>query len=272
MEGSNNKMEGSKNKREGSEIKRKDVQNKRKDIQNKIEDSRDKEKEFFRAGEITMSGSSRLAKTGLFRGFTGEEVEGVLGCLSARPVRYRKGEFVFHMGDTITSVGMVLEGSVQIIHEDAWGDRQVLARMGHGQLFGESYACAAGEPLMVSVVALEDSQVLFLDVKKMMTVCSSACRFHSRLIQNLLSIMAVRNLTLTAKIDHMGRRTIRDKVLSYLSWQSEKQGKRKFDIPFNRQQLADYLAVDRSALSAELSKMQKEGMIEFKRNHFCLSI
>ena len=235
-----------------------------------MENRREKDENGERTKALQLIGKAQLVKTALFRGLTEDEAEGVLGCLSARAVSYRKGEFVFRMGDFITSVGMVLDGSVQIIHEDAWGGCQVLARMGQGQLFGESYACAAGEPLMVSVIALEDSQILFLDVKKMLTVCSSACQFHSRLIQNLLSVMAARNLMLTAKIDHMGRRTIREKVLSYLSWQSEKQGSRNFEIPFNRQQLADYLAVDRSALSAELSKMQREGLIRYSRSHFNL--
>ena len=235
-----------------------------------VEKHRRNTREISKTTELQLIEAAQLTKTALFRGFTQEEAKGILGCLSARASSYRKGEFIFRMGDHIASVGMVLEGSVQIIREDAWGGCQVLAQMGRGQLFGESYACAAGEPLMVSVAALEDSRILFLDVKKMVTVCSSACQFHSRLIQNLLSIMAVRNLMLTAKIDHMGRRTIREKVLSYLSWQSEKEESRDFEIPFNRQQLADYLAVDRSALSAELSKMQREGIIRYSRSHFSL--
>lgn len=123
---------------------------------------------------------------------------------------------------------------------------------------------------MVSVMAEENTEVLFLEVGRLLTVCSIACRFHSRVIQNLLKVIAGRNLTLTTKIDHMSKKTIREKVLSYLSYQAEKQGKNRFEIPFNRQQLADYLAVDRSALSAELSKMQKEKLISYDRNHFIL--
>ena len=160
------------------------------------------------------------------------------------------------MGETTAAVGLVLSGSVHIIQEDFWGERQILNDCGEGQLFGESYACIQSEPLMVSVIAAEKSEVLFLDINKVMTVCSSACTFHSRLIRNLLSIIAGKNLMLTRKIDHMGRKTIREKVLAYLSFHATKQGSRTFEIPFNRQQLADYLSVDRSALSAELSKMQ----------------
>lgn len=206
----------------------------------------------------------------LFRGFTEEETESVLKCLSAVSRSYKKDEYIFRMGDTITTVGMVITGSVQVMREDYWGDRQIIAGIGAGQIFGESYACAVGEPLMVSVMAAENTEVMFLEVRKLLTVCSMACQFHSRVIQNLLTVIAGRNLTLTTKIDHMSKKTIREKVLSYLSYQAEKVGKGSFDIPFNRQQLADYLAVDRSALSAELSKMQKEKIISYDKNHFVL--
>lgn len=211
-----------------------------------------------------------LSDTSLFWGFSEEEIESVLKCLSAVNKTYRKDEYIFHMGDTVTSVGMVVAGSVQVIREDYWGNRQIIAGIGEGQLFGESYACASGEPLMVGVLAAENTEVLFLEVGRLLTVCPMACRFHSRVIQNLLTVIAGKNLALTAKMDHMSKKTIREKVLSYLSYQAEKQGKSMFEIPFNRQQMADYLAVDRSALSAELSKMQREGLISYDKNHFIL--
>lgn len=211
-----------------------------------------------------------LSNTSLFRGFTEEETKSVLKCLSAVQKSYKKEEYIFHMGDTITSVGLVLSGSVQVIRDDYWGNRQIMAGIGEGQIFGESYACAKGEPLMVGVIAAEHTQVMFLEVGKLLTVCSIACQYHSRLIQNLLTVIAGRNLTLTTKIDHMSKKTIREKVLSYLSYQAGKQGESRFEIPFNRQQLADYLAVDRSALSAELSRMRKEKLLLFDRNRFTL--
>lgn len=211
-----------------------------------------------------------LSHTSLFRGFTEEETDSVLKCLTAVSRSYKKEEYIFRMGDSITAVGMVLTGSVQIIRDDYWGNRQVIAGIGEGQLFGESYACAGRAPLMVGVTASENTEVLFLEIRKLLTVCPMACQFHSRIIQNLLTVIAGRNLTLTAKIDHISKKTIREKVLSYLSYQAEKQGTDSFDIFFNRQQMADYLAVDRSALSAELSKMQKENIISYHRNHFKL--
>lgn len=147
-----------------------------------------------------------FTETSLFWGFSEEEAESVLKCLSAVNKTYKKDEYIFRMGDTITSVGMVLTGSVQVIREDYWGNRQIIAVMGEGQLFGESYACAGGEPLMVSVMAEENTEVLFLEVGRLLTVCSMACRFHSRVIQNLLKVIAGRNLTLTTKIDHMSKK------------------------------------------------------------------
>ena len=155
--------------------------------------------------------------TSLFWGFSEEEAESVLKCLSAVNKTYKKDEYIFRMGDTITSVGMVLTGSVQVIREDYWGNRQIIAVMGEGQLFGESYACAGGEPLMVSVMAEENTEVLFLEVGRLLTVCSMACRFHSRVIQNLLKVIAGRNLTLTTKIDHMSKKTIREKEIGRAS-------------------------------------------------------
>lgn len=139
-----------------------------------------------------------------------------------------------------------------------------------GELFGEAYACMPGESLMVNVEAAEKCRILFLDIGKILNVCTPACSHHNRLIHNLLYIMAKKNLMLTRKIDHMGQRSIREKVMAYLSFESEKQKKKTFGIPFNRQQLADYLAVDRSALSAELSRMKKDGLIEFEKNIFTL--
>lgn len=192
----------------------------------------------------------------------------MLKCLSAVYKKYKKGEYIFRMGDMVTTVGFVLTGLVQIAQEDFWGNRQILGSAERGQLFGESYACVVSEPLMVSVVAEEETEVLLLDVKRILHTCSSSCEFHNKLIQNLLSIMAQKNLMLTRKIDHISKKTIREKVLSYLSYQAKRQGSSAFIIPFNRQQMADYLAVDRSALSAELSKMQKDGVISYERNHF----
>ena len=184
--------------------------------------------------------------------------------------QYEKGETILHSGEELRAVGLVLSGSVEIVRDDYKGDRQVMGRTGAGGLFGESYACAPGEPLMVAVEAAEKCRLLFLRVERLLTVCTSACAYHNRLIHNLLYLMAEKNRMLTRKIDHMGKRSIREKVLSYLDFEMERQKSSTIRIPYNRQQLADYLGTDRSALSAELSRMQKDGLFTYEKNEFTI--
>lgn len=209
-----------------------------------------------------------LSKTALFRGVTPQEVEGVLSCLGAKQHCFAKGEMICRTGDVVTCLGMVLSGSVLIESNDLWGNTTVLDSVEPGRIFAETYACALGEPLMVDVVAAEPTEVLFLNIDRVLKVCSNTCDYHNRLIRNLLSISAQKNLNLSRKIFHTAPKSIRGRLLSYLSDQAVQNGSSSFTIPFNRQQLADYLNVDRSALSNELSKMQKEGLLRVKRNDF----
>ncbi len=211
-----------------------------------------------------------LRKTPVFQGVAQEEAESVLHCLSARYESFKKGNFIYRTGDEITSLGIVLTGSIHIIKEDFWGNKSIISEMPAGGIFAETYACVNSHPMEVSVVAATDCTVVFLNVHKILSVCSSACSFHTRLIRNLLSALAVKNLMLTKKMEHMAKRTTRDKLLSYLSNESLNAGSSTFEIPFNRQQLADFLSVDRSAMSNELSKLRDEGIIEFNKNKFNL--
>ena len=211
-----------------------------------------------------------LKKSVLFCGIETREIEAMLNCLSAVKRTYEKGEFVWRNGDHVTSMGLVLTGSVHVIEEDFWGNRTILSECSESQIFGDAYACMPSVELGVSVVAAGKSEILFLDVQKVITVCTSACEFHTRLIRNLLSVLADKNLMLTQKIKHMAKRSTREKLLSYLSEESLKQKNSRFEIPFNRQQLADYLCVDRSAMSGELCKLKKEGVLDFKKNSFHL--
>lgn len=212
-----------------------------------------------------------IAKTMLFHGMTPEETEQMLGCLSARTKKFDKNQTVCSMGEPITDMGLILSGSVNLIKHDVWGNQAILEHIPKGQVFGEAYACLKEEPLMIDVIAAQQSEILFLNAGRIMETCPVSCSFHSRLIRNLVHTLAKRNLTLTGKMDHITPRTIRDRVLAYLSAQAVKQGSYTFDIPFNRQQLADYLSVDRSALSAELSKLQKENLICFRKNKFTIN-
>lgn len=211
-----------------------------------------------------------LKNTKLFEGITEAEIETVLGCLSASVMSYKKGDIVFHRGERITSVALLLEGGIHIQKEDYWGNLSILNEISEGDIFGEVYACLGNDKILNHAVAVKPSVVLFLDVGRILTLCPSACRFHGRLVQNLLSVLALKNKMLTQKLEHMSQRTTREKLLSYLSEQSLRTGSSSFTIPFNRQQLADFLSVDRSAMSNELSKMRDEGILLFEKNHFVL--
>lgn len=217
-----------------------------------------------------MNDLNILSSSPLFHQMMPEEISSILSCLSYRYAACEKNEFVCRHGDVLSFVGLVLSGEVHIIKEDFWGNRTILGKAEAGQLFAESYACA-GRPLEVSVIAAKDSKILFLDVRNLLHSCSQSCPFHQRLIQNFVTILSRKNLMLTKKIEHMSRRSLRDKLLSYLSDESIRQRSTSFDLPFNRQQLADYLCVDRSALSRELSLLQEEGILRFRRNHFELT-
>ena len=209
-----------------------------------------------------------LAGTRLFQGIKEQEIEAMLKCLSAEERSYKKEVYIYRAGDVTGRLGVVMEGAVNIIKDDVWGNRKIIENIGRGQIFGETYACLKGEPLMVDVQASEPSRIMFMDVNRILTTCSSSCDFHNRLIRSLMYVLAGKNLMLTKKMDIITPKSLRERVLVYLSQESVKQGSRTITVPFNRQQMADYLSVDRSALSAELSKMQRDGVICYEKNCF----
>lgn len=212
-----------------------------------------------------------IKRTALFDGIDETEIAAMLDCLSATTKNYKKDRIIYRIGDITTLVGAVLSGRAYAIKEDFWGNRSILSEIGVGQLFGETYAAIPSAPLEVSVVAAEACEVLFLDIRRILTTCSSSCEFHARLIRNLLAVTSRKNLLLTRKLEYMSQRTTREKLLSYLSAESQRQRSSSFEIPFNRQQLADYLSVDRSAMSNELCKLRDEGVLSFEKNRFVLS-
>lgn len=209
-----------------------------------------------------------LQSVALFRGMEPSELLPLLSCLSAREAHYAKDQTIFSSGERISCFGVILFGQVQVVQDDYYGNRSILAKIGAGNLFGESFACAETKKLPVSVLAMTESAVLFIDSRRLAVPCCNACAFHSRLIQNMLYIVSMKNIALTQKIEITSKRTTREKLLAYLSVEAKKAGSHCFDIPFNRQELADYLAVERSAMSAELSKMRKEGLLHFHKNQF----
>lgn len=215
-----------------------------------------------------MRGGTKMVS--LFDGIENGEMEQLLLCLGGRHAIYDEGEYILLAGDRADQVGLVLSGSVLVFSDDFWGNRTILAHVERGGLFGEAFSFARVEALPVSVKAAEKTEVLFINCERIITVCPSACEFHTRLVRNMLKILAEKNMTLTQKIGHMGKRTTREKILSYLSEQAKKAGGNSFSIPLNRQEMADYLAVDRSAMSKELGRLREEGQISFHKNRFRL--
>lgn len=207
----------------------------------------------------------------LFAGFSLEEQDALLSCLCARRKRYAKGECILRRGMYVEEVGLILEGQVCIEHTDIWGRLSILDKLGPGGIFAEAYACASHEPLMVDVRATAECEVVFLRIGDTLEGCSQSCRYHQRLIKNLLVLSAQKNLSLSRKILHTSPKTIRERVKAYLSSCVLKARNARVYIPFNRQELADYLQVDRSALSHELSVMQREGILQVHKNEFILA-
>ncbi len=208
----------------------------------------------------------------LFSGVSEQELEAMLACLRPETKDYPKDAFVLRAGDTAEAVGLVLSGTILMLQEDVWGNRNILSKAGPGQIFAAAYACAPGSVLNVSVLAETPVTVLFLNVGRVLTLCPAACARHSRIIRNLLGELAGKNLRLGEKLTHMGQRTTRAKIMSYLSAEAQRLGTYELDIPFSRQQLADYLGVERSGLSLELGKMKQDGLLEFHKNHFELKV
>ena len=211
---------------------------------------------------------SVLENCPLFAGIDPSELPALLKCLSANWRKYPKGSFIFSEEDKPELVGVVLSGAVYVMHEDYYGNRTILDHVDPGDVFGESFACADVDRLPVSVVAATQAEILFTDCKRILTTCSSACGFHAGLIKNLTRILAEKNVALTQKMQHITQRSTREKALSYLSETAKLMGTSTFVIPFTQQEMADYLAVERSGLSTELSRLRKEGVIRYRGSHF----
>jgi len=211
---------------------------------------------------------SIFEKVPLFKDIKAEELEVMLNCIGAYIKSYHKGEVIFMAGRPIEHVGIVLEGSVQMVKDDIKGHRNIIGNFKQAELFAEAFACAGLKQSPVTVFANSEAVILFIYFKKIISHCTSACAFHTRLTENMLRLIVYRNLYLNDKLDCIGRRTTQDRVEAFLMLQRERAGQNPFDIPFNRAQMADYLCVDRSALSAVLSKMKEEGLIRFHKNRF----
>lgn len=213
---------------------------------------------------------SVLKNTKLFSGAGESEISTMLSCLGAKLNRYKKGEYVFRAGEYVHNITVLVEGSLHIQKDDYWGNRTIINIITPSEMFGEAYVSPDSGALLNDVIAIEDSAVMFFDVQQILTMCPSACKFHTLALKNLFFAISEKNRRLVTKLGHISNRTTREKLLSYLSDEAKRNKSASFSIPFNRQQLADFLSVDRSAMSNELSKMRNEGLIKFDKNQFTL--
>jgi len=209
-----------------------------------------------------------LQKCPLFDGIEENDLIRMLTCLEAKIISFDKKYTIFAEGKPIKHIGIVLSGSVQIVQVDFYGNRSILSSIGAGEMFAEAFACAEVESLPVTVVANEPTEVMLIECNHILHTCKNNCSFHAQLIFNLMKDLAEKTIMFHQRTEITSKRSTREKLLAYLMMQAKKTGNRSFDIPFDRQELADYLEVDRSGLSAEIGKLKKEGIIDNRKSHF----
>lgn len=210
-----------------------------------------------------------LMASSLFDGVSAADAAALCSCLEGERRAYPAKAVLLHEGESVSKMGIVLTGNLHIVQEDWEGNAVIVARVLSGELFAEAFACS-GWPLSVMVQATADSEVFWLEASRLMQPCEKACAAHRIVTENLLRLLAQKNVFLTGRIAHLAHRRLREKVLSYLTEQARLRGEPRFSIPFSRQELADYLSVDRSALSAMLSRLRDEGVLTYHKNEFTL--
>ena len=209
-----------------------------------------------------------LMRTPLFRNVAENDLDAMLQCLGATERKYKKNEVILLAGTSVTSVGIMTEGSAQITRDDAEGNRAILSELEKSDLFAEAYVAAGTAEIPVTVIATTDCRVVWIPFNKIVGVCSSACGFHKILVQNMMQVIAIKNIMMNEKMRILSCKTTKEKLMTYLSYFSVRMGKNKFKIPFSRNELADFLSVDRSAMSRELSRLHEEGYLNYHKNEF----
>lgn len=213
-----------------------------------------------------------LALCPLFFKIRQEDMGAMLSCLGGRQRTFSKGETVLGEGAPADIIGVVLSGTVQVVREDYFGNRSMMAKLGPADLFAEAFALAGVEGMPVNVVAAENCEVMLIDVSRISRPCAKACGFHQQMIYNLMRILAMKNLACNQKIEVTSKRSTREKLMAYLLIQAKRAKSSSFIIPFDRQELADYLEVDRSGLSSEIGKLRREGVLDCEKNRFTIKM
>lgn len=211
-----------------------------------------------------------LRESPLFAGIEEKDLGAMLACLGAKTKSFNKGETILSEGDPADRIGVMLSGSAQIYRLDLNGNRSLMGIAKPCEIFAEAFACADVGTMPVTVSALEDCDALLIDAGRITHACAQACDFHQRMIYNLMRILALKNLACNQKIEVTGKRSTREKLMTYLMLQAKQASSNTFTIPFDRQALADYLEVDRSGLSSEIGKLCREGRIICNKNRFTL--
>ena len=211
-----------------------------------------------------------LRKCALFNNIDDESLLNMLTCFGARVDFFDKKYTIFTKGTSAKYIGIVLSGNAQIIQVDYYGNRNILSSVYESEMFAEAFACAEINSMPVSVVANTPCEILLVECSHILHTCHNNCGFHQQLIFNLMKSLAIQNILIHKKMEITSKRTTRDKLMAYLLDFAKKSGTRSFDIPYDRQELADYLEVERSGLSSEIGKMKKEGIIESQKNHFVI--
>ena len=211
-----------------------------------------------------------LKDCSLFDGIHPDDLERMLICMGARVDSFDKKYTIFAEGTPAKYVGIVLSGEAQTVRGDLYGNRTILSQASAPELVGEAFACAQIQSIPVSVIASEPCEMMFIDCGHILHTCQNNCGFHQQLIFNLMKDLAVKSIRFHQKSEVTSKRSTREKLMTYLSMMEKETGSRSFEIPFDRQELADYLEVDRSGLSAEISRLRKEGVLESRKNRFTL--
>lgn len=209
-----------------------------------------------------------LKRSSLFQGVEENDLEAMLSCLGATERKYRKNDVILLAGTKVTSVGILVEGNAQITRDDAEGNRAILSELERADLFAEAYVAAGSAEIPVTVIATTDCRIVWIPFGKIVGTCNSACGFHRTLVQNMMQVIAVKNILMNEKMRILSCKTTKEKLMTYLSDYSERAGKNRFKIPFSRNELADFLSVDRSAMSRELGRLRDEGFLNYHKNEF----
>ena len=212
-----------------------------------------------------------LAKqSAIFDGIGTDNLSALLSCLGAKRRRLARGEALMLTGDKADRIGILLSGALSVSTYDLEGRRTIIKRIGPTEIVAAAQSLSGAEAMSVDVEADEDSDVLLVKTERILSPCENACAFHVRLVRNIMRTLAVKTLELNRKIEILSHRSTQDRLMAYLRSVAQQKGSAEFDIPFDRQQLADYLCVERSALSAEISRLSKLGLITSRKNHFAI--